>query len=104
MDGVACYKGRLIIPATLKKEILGAIHATHQGVSIMNNRVEQSVFWPGITVDIVNSRHTCGTCTRKAPSQPAGKPVPPIGGRTSLPPFSRRLFLPQGFNYMVLGG
>ena len=77
MDGVACYKGRLIIPAILRKEILGAIHAAHQGVSSMNNRVEQSVFWPGITVDIVNSRHTCGTCIREAPSQPAGMPVPP---------------------------
>ena len=103
MDGVTCYKGRLIIPATLRKEILGAIHAAHQGVSSMNNRVEQSVFWPGITVDIVNSRHTCGTCTRKAPSQPAGKPVPPPVAEYPFQLVVGDYFSIQGYNYLVLG-
>ena len=53
VDGVACYKGRLIIPVVLQPEIIAAIHAAHQGVSGMNNRVEQAVFWPGISVDII---------------------------------------------------
>ena len=61
VDGVVCYKGRLIIPTSLRKEMLAAIHSAHQGVTGMNNRVEQSVFWPGISVDIINSRHTCYT-------------------------------------------
>ena len=61
---MGCYKGRLIIPTALRREILEAIHAAHQGVS---SRVDQSVFWPCITVDIINSRHLCGTCIREAP-------------------------------------
>ena len=60
VDGVVCYKGRLIIPVVLRQEVLDAIHAAHQGVSGMNNRVEQSVYWPGITVDL----HNCKTCIR----------------------------------------
>ena len=50
VDGVVCYKDRLVIPLELKQEVLDAIHAAHhQGVSGMNNRVEQSVYWPSIT-------------------------------------------------------
>ena len=34
-----------------------------RGVSSINSRVEQSVSWPGITVAIVNTCHTCGTAS-----------------------------------------
>ena len=41
VDGVMCYKTRLVIPAKLKEEVLTILHAAHQGVSGMTNRVEQ---------------------------------------------------------------
>ena len=52
VDGVACYKGRLIIPTILRKVILEAIHAAHQGVSGINRRVDNSFYWQDITKDI----------------------------------------------------
>ena len=75
--GVVCYKDRVVIPVKLRQQVLDTIHAAHQGVSGMVGRVEDSVFWPGITPDIVKTRHTCMTCVRDAPSQPAGLPVAP---------------------------
>ena len=39
VDGVMCYKTRLVIPAKLKEEVLTILHAAHQGVSGMTNRV-----------------------------------------------------------------
>ena len=77
LDGVICYKDRIVIPDALRSKILDIIHGAHQGVSGMVNRVEETVFWPGITTDIIKTRGKCMTCTRNAPSQPAGKPVPP---------------------------
>ena len=77
VGGVACYKDRVIIPAKLRRQVLETIHAAHQGVSGMISRVEESVFWPGITPDIIKTRNTCMTCIKEAPSQPAGAPIAP---------------------------
>ena len=43
----------------------------------MTARAEQSVFWPSITRDIVETRASCRECHRIAPSQPAAPPVSP---------------------------
>ena len=69
----------------------------------MNNRVEQAVFWPGISVDIINSRHTCGTCIRESPSQPAGVPVEPPSPEYPFQMVVGDYFSLQGYNYLVLG-
>ena len=57
--------------------VLDTLHSAHQGVSGMISRADQSVFWPGITLDIQKKRDNCLTCTRNAPSQPMTKPVDP---------------------------
>jgi len=49
IDGVLLYKDRIIIPPSLREEILPALHAAHQGVTSMISRTESSVFWQGIT-------------------------------------------------------
>lgn len=51
-DGVATYKGRIIILLTLRKACLSALHAAHQGTAAMIARAEISIYWPGITRDI----------------------------------------------------
>ena len=102
VDGVVCFKGRLVIPPVLRQEVLDVIHAAHQGVSGMHNRVDQAVFWPGIHVDIQNSRHTCKTCIREAPSQPAGTPVPPPEPDYPFQMVVGDYFSLQGHNYLVL--
>ena len=61
-EGVVCYKDRAIIPDKLKPQVLETIHAAHQGVSGMTSRVEETVFWPGITTDIIKTRGSCLTC------------------------------------------
>ena len=68
VDGVICYKTRLVIPAVLRGKVMEAIHSAHHGMSGMNNRVEQAVFWPGLSIDILSARHSCMTCIRNAPS------------------------------------
>ena len=62
---MACYEGRLIIPTILRKEILEAIHAAHQGVSSMNRRVDQSVYWPDISTDLHNQYQSKYTIYKK---------------------------------------
>ena len=53
VNGVPCYKDKVIIPEKLRAQVVDSVHAAHQGVSGMLSRVENSIFWPGITTDIV---------------------------------------------------
>ena len=77
-DGVAIYKDRVIIPPALRHAVLAALHAAHQGVSMMTARAETSIFWPGMTEDIAKVHNECDHCHRMAPSQPAAPPTQPI--------------------------
>ena len=48
-DGVAIFKDQIVIPPSLRQDILTALHAAHQGVTSMTSRAETSGFLPGIT-------------------------------------------------------
>ena len=78
VDGIIVYKDRIVIPPVLRQDVLEALHAAHQGISSMTARAEASVFWPGITSDIINMRNYCQACNRMAPSQPSAPPTPPV--------------------------
>ena len=75
-DGVVLYKDRVVIPPTLRHEVLESLHSAHQGVTAMTARAESSIFWPGITPAISNIRSTCQQCNRIAPSNPSAPPTP----------------------------
>ena len=77
LDGVIMMGERIVIPPSLRKEVLAHLHGAHQGVSQMTARAQASVFWPGITSDIARTRDNCGTCDTVAPSQPATDAAPP---------------------------
>ena len=54
VDGVILYKDRIVVPSSLRNEVLNSLHSAHQGISSMISRAEVSVFWPGITKDITS--------------------------------------------------
>ena len=67
------------------------------------SRVEDMVFWPGISTDIIKTRGSCLTCVRDAPSQPAGKPVAPPTPSFPFQFVVGDYFSLAGVNYLVLG-
>lgn len=100
-DGVILYKDRVIIPPLLRNEVLSALHAAHQGVSMMTARAESSVFWPGMTADIHATRQHCDHCHRMAPSQPGAPPVPPIPVVYPFQAVCSDFFVHRGVHYLV---
>ena len=52
VEGVILYQDRIVIPPSLRDQVLETLHAAHQGVTSMNARAKASVFWPGITIQI----------------------------------------------------
>ncbi|XP_013793846.1 uncharacterized protein K02A2.6-like, partial [Limulus polyphemus] len=102
VDGVAIYKDRLVIPPSLRQDILTSLHSAHQGVTSMASRDEQSVFWPGITADITSIRNNCSHCNRMAPSQPNPPPTPLVYAQYPFQCISADFFHYKGVNYLVI--
>ena len=77
VDGVIMMGERIVVPPSLRREVLDHLHGAHQGVSQMTGRAQASVFWPGILSDITATRNNCRTCDSIAPSQRQTHPVQP---------------------------
>lgn len=76
VDGVPMYGRRLVIPKSLRHAVLECLHSAHQCPVRMNDRAKHTVYWPGITSDIENTRRACVYCNKNAPSQPMMPPLP----------------------------
>ncbi|XP_013385575.1 uncharacterized protein LOC106155332 [Lingula anatina] len=74
VNGVILMGQRIVIPRALRTPILNALHAAHQGISAMQSRAADSVFWPNISVDIARVRDQCAHCHRMAKSNPMQPP------------------------------
>jgi hypothetical protein len=102
VDGVLTYRDRIIIPTSLRRTCLDALHAAHQGTSRMTARAESSIFWPGMTKDIAATRDRCTICNGITPSQPA---MPFTTPETPIYPFQHvcgDFFHHMGISYLVL--
>ncbi|CAC5360353.1 unnamed protein product [Mytilus coruscus] len=82
------YKGlKLIIPTSLRKEMLQLIHETHMGIVKCKTRAREFMYWPGMMSDIQDIVEKCETCavnnkktnnkepmiTSKLPDRPSSK-------------------------------
>ena len=67
-DDLVLYGSRVIIPASLRREVLHGLHASRQGQDRTLRRARQVVYWPGITSDIQNIIRSCPACAEQLPS------------------------------------
>ena len=69
-DGLVLYGCGLVIPASMRKDALTMLHASHQGKERTKQSARQIVYWPGLDNDIVNITRNCQPCQRELPPQP----------------------------------
>ena len=93
-DGVILMGQRIVIPAALRRNILSALHAAHQGVGAMSARAADSVFWPNLSADITRVREDCAHCHRIAKSNPMQPPSEP-----SQPDYPFQMLCSDYFTY-----
>lgn len=67
--GIALLDRRIVVPLVHRKRILKCLHLAHQGVTGMQSRAQNSVYWPGMNASIRQCREMCRVCTARAPSQ-----------------------------------
>ena len=64
------FKGhRLIVPEKLRSRTLQTIHKGHYRVDKMQLRARESVFWPRISADILQTAQSCNVCQTFSKSQ-----------------------------------
>ena len=92
---------RILIPPSLRQEIIQSLHSAHQGVGGMNERAKAGVYWPGITKDIETVRASCSSCNRSMPSQPRAPPVEPLIPSTPFEAVACDYFKFSGYYYFI---
>ncbi len=71
IDGVP-FKGRkMLIPVSLRPQVLEGLHAANQGVTGMMSNARERLFWPGLDAAVRQLRLQCRQCNEEAPSQSA---------------------------------
>ena len=71
-DGLLLRGSRIVIPTVLREDILRRLHTGHQGISKCRQRARQSVWWPGLSTEIVKMVKNCHECCKERlqPAEP----------------------------------
>ena len=102
-DGVVMCNDRVIVPESLRKDVLDILHSAHQGVSSMESRAQCLLYWPGMHSDIASRRNNCSHCCRNAPSNAS---LPPKLADIPSTPFESVFadyFDVSNYHYLVAG-
>ena len=100
-EDLLLYNGRIVVPSSLRKEVLLKVHSGHQGAEKCRLRVKQSVWWPGVASQVQQFVENCQECAREA--RPRKEPLLP----TPLPDYpwqvvAADLFELQGTQYLLV--
>ena len=63
-EGLLMRGSRMVIPTSMRAEILDRIHSGHQGMTKCRQRAKDSVWWPGIRKDIDEKVSKCAICCK----------------------------------------
>jgi len=82
IDQLLLYDNRIVIPRTLRLEVLDSIHQGHLGITKCQGRARMSVWWPGMSSAITDLVTRCFTCAKlrpepKEPLMPSSFPSRP---------------------------
>ena len=96
------FKGkRMLIPKSLRTQVLDGLHAAHQGVAGMRANARERLFWPGLDADLKLKRDQCHKCNENAPSQPdepiVYTPVPELPFQQVVTDY----YSLKGFDYLI---
>jgi hypothetical protein len=62
IDGLIFRGFRLVVPSSLRKDMLNRIHESHLGIVKCKDRARQSLFWPGMSARIEEMVSSCSVC------------------------------------------
>lgn len=64
VNGLLLRNNRVVIPQSLRPEMLQRLHEGHLGIEKCKRRARTAVYWPGINADIDKMISNCETCLK----------------------------------------
>ena len=65
IKGLLVRNQKIVVPASMRAEILLKIHEGHQGVTKCRERANISTWWPGLSTEINDFVKRCGHCQER---------------------------------------
>ena len=65
-EGIIMYGNRMLIPSSLRLEMLDRIHTGHQGIHKCRQLAKQSIWWPGMSQQIEDMVKSCRVCAENS--------------------------------------
>ena len=71
-NGLLLRGCRIVVPTAMRQDILEKLHTGHQGIVKCRERARQSVWWPGLSTQLMQLVKNCRECCReqKQPAEP----------------------------------
>ncbi|KAK7886282.1 hypothetical protein WMY93_025903 [Mugilogobius chulae] len=63
-NGLLLRNNRIVIPQTMRKDMLHRLHEGHLGVEKCKRRAREAIYWPGINKDIEEMIQKCEICLK----------------------------------------
>ena len=63
--GLLVKGSRLVIPKSMRLEILDALHEGHQRITRCRERAKTSVWWPGLSKQLEEIGRQCPACAKE---------------------------------------
>ena len=74
-QGLLMKGNRLVIPVSIRLDVLDKLHEGHQGITKYRERAKTSVWWPGLSKQLKELVNNCSTCIKERVNRP--EPVIP---------------------------
>jgi transposase InsO family protein len=68
-EGIVFKGSRIVVPETMRIEMLSKIHEGHFGIDLCTRRAKELLFWPGMIGQIADKIGKCATCQKFAKKQ-----------------------------------
>lgn len=71
IGGILLRGHKIVVPKSLRQQLLNIIHEGHPGISRMKSRLRQSYWWPGMSKEAEDTVKKCNGCRLMAMNLPA---------------------------------
>lgn len=68
-EGILLWKGRIVVPKSLRNRIMDMLHDGHPGISAMQSTARLHLYWPGFDNEIANYVNSCESCQETKPHE-----------------------------------
>ena len=68
-QGLVFRGEQLVVPRSLRKDMLNQIHSSHVGIGGCIRRAREILYWPGMSAEIRDFVSRCSTCQTYRPAQ-----------------------------------